>query len=208
MAPGDHRDSHDPHDDLAESWRRRSGLYVVAPIEGPVAGEVTEVQRVHDPKLLRLMPPHLTLVGSSGMGPIDAATSLDELRAALEPIARTTPPLSLPVAAPMRFMQTDIVVLPLDPHGPLRELHERIKASGLRYAHPRFTFTPHITLSFYRELTASSRRALLSLRVSGPVRISRIECSLTDDPHAPRTVLALPLGGVPQPMAAEAIRRL
>ena len=49
-------------------------------------------------------------------------------------------------------MQTQIVVLPLDPHGPLRTLHERIKMSGLRAARPRFYFTPHVTLNLYREL--------------------------------------------------------
>jgi 2'-5' RNA ligase len=194
MAHPHRRVSRDMHD-LAESWRRPSGIYVVAPIEGSVAEVVREVQRKYDPKLTRLMEPHLTLVGSSGMGPIDGRTPVDEVRAALEPIAATTAPLELAVAAPMRFMQTDIVVLPLDPHGPLRTLHERIRASGLRYAQPRFTFTPHITLSFFRELTNESRRALLGVRVTEPVRIACIACSLTNDPNPPRTLLELPLTG-------------
>ena len=30
-------------------------------------------------------------------------------------------------------MQTDIIVLPIDPHGPLRILHDRIITSGLPF---------------------------------------------------------------------------
>src|SRR3954464_4981298 len=101
-------------------------------------------------------PPHVTLVGSSGLGPIAIDTPSDELRAALAPVAATTPALTLHFEPPIRFMQTDIVVLPLDPHGPIRHLHEQIiqqlRALRIRAEQPRFTFTPHCTLSFYREL--------------------------------------------------------
>ena len=61
-------------------------------------------------------------------------------------------------------MQTQIVVLPLDPHGPLRTLHERIKTAGFRAARPRFYFTPHVTLNLYRELPQELLSALLAER--------------------------------------------
>jgi 2'-5' RNA ligase len=143
------------------------------------------------------MPPHITIVGSSGAGPIAPATPILELRSILEPIASSTPPLTLQLGRPVRFMQTEIIVLPLNPHGPLRELHERIKRSGVMYARPRFAFTPHITLSFYRELDAAERRALLSLRIDEPVRITEIECSLSNDPQPARHLLTLPLRAPP-----------
>ena len=95
----------------------------------------------------------------------------------------------------MRFMQTEIIVLPLRPYGPLRELHERIVQSGLTYAPPRFAFTPHITLSFYRQLSADERRALLALRIDEPAEVTQIECSLSNDPQPARHLLALPLLG-------------
>jgi 2'-5' RNA ligase len=186
--------SHD-FDDLSESWKRPSGIYIVAPIEGELADQVREIQQRYDPKLAAHLPPHLTIGGSSGMGPIEASTPIETLREVLEPIARTTPPLELAPLAPMRFMQTEIVVVPFDPHGPVRELHDRIRASGLRYKSPRFTFTPHVTLSFYRELTPTTRRELLAVRPRGVARISKLVCSLTDDPHAPRNVLELSLSG-------------
>jgi 2'-5' RNA ligase len=81
------------------------------------------------------------------MGPIAPDTPREELDATLGAIAAETAPITLRFGRPTRFMQTQIVVLPLDPHGPLRALHERIKTSGLRAARPRFYFTPHVTLN-------------------------------------------------------------
>jgi 2'-5' RNA ligase len=180
-------------------WRPGTGIYVVAPLQPSLATLIGEIQTQFDPKLARLMPPHITIVGSSGAGPLAPATPVDALRTALEPIANSTPPLTLKLGTPVRFMQTDIIVLPLNPHGPLRDLHERIRQSGLTYARPRFAFTPHITLSFYRELSAADRRALLAVRVDEPVRLTEIECSLSNDPQPARHLLTLPLLGNPAP---------
>jgi 2'-5' RNA ligase len=113
------------------------------------------------------------------MGPIPTRTTVDELRRALEPVARDTAPMTLRLLPPMRFMQTNVVVLPLDPNGPVRALHERIKASGLSYEQPRFTFTPHVTLSFFRELSAADAKALLALRIDDAVLIDRISAHRT-----------------------------
>lgn len=173
------------------------GIYVVAELRGPAADRIREIQREFDPKLAAWLPPHVTLVGSSGMGPIARDVSRAQLRAALEPIAATTPPLTLRFERPMRFMQTHIVVLPLDPHGPLRALHERIKRSGLPYAPPRFAFSPHATLSFYRELTPHTARRLLALKVDEPVTVDRLVVSLSNDPQPATRLLELDLRGEP-----------
>ena len=178
-----------------QRWRPGTGIYVIAPLQPALSALIAEIQGRFDPKLARLMPPHITIVGSSGAGPIAPATPVSDLDAAIAPIARSTPPLTLELGHPVRFMQTEIIVLPLNPHGPLRELHDRIKQSGLTYARPRFAFTPHITLSFYRQLDAAERRALLAMRVEGPVEITQIECSLSNDPQPARHLLTLPLRG-------------
>lgn len=191
-----------PGDDPArppKRWRPGTGIYVIARLQPSLATLIGDVQARFDPKLARIMPPHITLIGSSGAGPIDPATPVLALRAALEPIAHTTPPLTLDLGPPVRFMQTDIIVLPLNPHGPLRELHERIVRSGLKHAPPRFAFTPHITLSFYRELTPDERRAVLAVRVTEPARLTEIECSLSNDPQPARELLRLPLLGTTTP---------
>ncbi len=173
----------------------KSGIIIIAPLEPPLRERVLALQERFDPKLAALQPPHLTVAGSSGMGPISTRTSLDELRGTLEPIARTTAPMRLRFGAPVRFMQTNVVVLPLDPHGPIRTLHDRIKGSGLLYERPRFTFTPHVTLSFFPEPTAANLRAMLALRIDEPVVLRRIQCHETLDLTRTRLLLELELTG-------------
>jgi 2'-5' RNA ligase len=129
------------------------------------------------------LPPHVTLLGSSGMGPISIHTPAQALREALEPVATAIPPITLHFSAPIRFMQTDIVVLPLDPHGPLRMLHERIierlREGRIIAERPRFTFTPHCTLSLYPELSRERARELLAIRIDDPVDMDRIQLFAT-----------------------------
>ena len=129
------------------------------------------------------------------MGPIAADVTIDELRERLAPIAESTAPITLRFGRPTRFMQTEIVVLPLDPHGPLRTLHERIKTSGLRAAAPRFFYTPHVTLSLYREQPASALKELLALHFDEPIVIESIEAHLTRDTGETRELVTLPLTG-------------
>ena len=182
-------------DPAPRRWRPGTGIYVIAPLQATLSAEVLEIQTRFDPKLARLMPPHITIIGSSGAGPIAPTTTVDELRTAIEPITRSTPPLELALGHPVRFMQTEIIVFPLRPYGPLRDLHERIAGSGLTYSPPRFAFTPHITLNFYRELSVDERRAALSIRLREPALVTEIHCSLSNDPQPARHLLALPLTG-------------
>jgi 2'-5' RNA ligase len=162
-------------DDSRRSVARDGTVYVIAPLDGEAARRILAIQHEFDPRSAREWTPHVTLAGSSGMGPISPAVTRDELQRALAPVAEESPPLSLPFGAPVRFMQSDVVVLPLDPHGPLRELHERIKSSGLPYAQPRFAFTPHATLSFYPQLTRQRAAKLLAMRIEEPAVITRLE---------------------------------
>lgn len=177
-----------------DEWRGASGIFVLVNLTGRVAEQVREVQLKYDPRLARFAPPHLTLIGSSGTGPIAAGTSLEELRRALEPIARETPPITLELGAPVRFLQTNTFALPLDPHGPLRELHDRIRRSGLTFEPSRHAFTPHVTLSLYRTPTREEAREILSFRVQEPVVVDHLVCSLTEQPLPPKPLLELPLG--------------
>ena len=185
-------------EDIPESgrdWRRPQGIFVIAPLGGEAGARIAELQRRYDPKLAALSAPHLTVVGSSGVGPVQPGTTEAELRAALAPIARETPPLALRFGPPCRFMQTDIVSLPLDPHGPLRDLFERIRASGLRFGPVRFAFTPHATLSYFPTLDRRRERELMAERVTTPAVVDRLELSLTQDPQPPRRLFELPLTG-------------
>jgi 2'-5' RNA ligase len=172
----------------------KSGIIILTELRGPVRERVLEIQRKFDPKLAHGVAPHVTLVGSSGMGPIATSTPVSELRRVLAPIARDTQPMTLTLQRPMKFMQRDVVVMPLDPHGPIRALHERLKTSGLPFEHPRFAFTPHVTLSFFRELGRDELQALLATRIVDPVIVDHIQIHRTVDITDTKKLFELSLG--------------
>jgi 2'-5' RNA ligase len=181
--------------DEYDEWQPPAGIFVLAPIVGPAAAAIHQIQSQYDPKLAAASPPHITLAGSSGVGPIRAGTSIDELRRCLAPVTAATPVLELPFGAPQRFMQTDIISLPLDVHGPLRTLHDRIARAGLSFLPARFTFTPHVTLNLYRTLTPAAERELLALRVRELAMIESLLLTVTDESGPRQTLLTMPLTG-------------
>jgi hypothetical protein len=104
-------------------------------------------------------------------------------------------PITLSFKAPHRFMQTDIIVLPIAPHGPLRALHDAIVTSGLPFTQARYTFSPHATLSLYQSLDAKSIRELLKTRLPEPFVINAVQVYHTRDPQPSRKLLELQLTG-------------
>ena len=172
-----------------------NGIFIIAEIGGEAGRRIRELNEQYDPRLARYKGPHVTITGSSGVGPIPAQTSTRDMLDKLEPVTSSTPPMTLRFGPPMRFMQSDIVVLPLDPHGPLRILHDRIATSGLPFQAARFTFSPHCTLSLYPTLTRETERALLAVRINEPVLIDRITVYQTLDPQPSKKLLDLPLSG-------------
>jgi 2'-5' RNA ligase len=172
-----------------------NGIFILAELHGEAAEQIAAINARFDRKLAAAKPPHVTVAGSSGVGPIPPSVTVEELERALRPVARATAPLELEFGRPVRFMQTDIVVLPLSPHGRLRELHDRIATSGLPFARARFSFTPHVTLSLYPRLTAEAVRELLSAQIAGKCLIDRLQCYHTRDPQPARKLLELTLAG-------------
>ncbi len=172
-----------------------NGIFILAELHGEAAEQIAAINARFDRKLAAAKPPHVTVAGSSGVGPIPPSVTAEELERALRPVAHATAPLELEFGSPIRFMQTDIVVLPLSPHGRLRELHDRIATSGLPFARARFSFTPHVTLSLYPRLTAEAARELLSAQIEGKCLIDKLQCYHTRDPQPARKLLELSLTG-------------
>lgn len=172
-------------------------IFILAAIGGAVGARLHELQQRYDPKLARAFPPHVTLAGSSGLGAVHAGTSATEIREAIERVAKDSEPLRLKLSAPHRFMQSNIVSFPLDPNGPIRALHDRLGRSGLKFEQAKFTFTPHVTLSFYPELTKERAKELLSIRVDEEIVIDRLEAWRTREPSAPVLVARVQLGTDP-----------
>ena len=175
-----------------------NGIFIIAILDGEAAEEIKAINVRFDPRLARYKAPHVTITGSSGVGPIPSSVTTVELWERLAPIASATEPMTLRFGPPMRFMQTEIVVLPLDPHGRLRIFHDRIAGSGLQFGRARFTFSPHCTLSLYPTLTVDVARELLALRVLAPAVIDRVQVVQALDPQPSRTLLELPLTGGPE----------
>ena len=176
----------------------KPGIVIVAELTGALASRVHAVQERFDPRMAAELPPHLTLIGSSGMGPISVHTDTERLREALIPAAQSTAPMTLHFEAPMRFMQSNVVVLPIDPNGPVRELHEsmaeRIRAAKIVTERPRFTFTPHCTLNFYRELKQGELKELLAMRFDDEVALEKIQAYRATGPRGTQRIIELTLG--------------
>ncbi len=187
-----------PDDDIPDSgvdWRRAAGSFVLVPILGAAGMALDAMRRTFDPKLANSNAPHLSLIGSSGAGPILPGEPTDQIRAAVHAVAARVAPFEVAAGLPMRFPGTDIISFELDPHGPLRALHEAVKASGLRFGPVRFPFSPHLTINFYRTLDRARERALLKLRLEVPIVIDRLELSRTNDPQPPSALFTVPLSG-------------
>jgi 2'-5' RNA ligase len=177
-------------------WEPKNGIFILVNLQGELAQAIHAIQKRFDPRMANFAPPHFTLIGSSGAGPIAADTPLERLHEALDPIAKSTAPLSLHFDRPVRYMQTNTFALPLDPHGPLRALHDRVKKSGLSFGRSRHAFTPHVTLSHYRTPTDAEAKELLSTRIDEPFLVDHLVVSLTTTPSLPRKLFDLRLTGV------------
>lgn len=175
-----------------------NGIFILAELPADIGDQIRAVNERYDPKLARYKPPHITLTGSSGVGPIPASVSVEEMRTAVEPIAQTTEPLTLSFQRPQRFMQTNIIVLPIEPHGSIRVLHDRLITSGLPFTRSRYTFSPHATLSLYPSRDSKSLRELLDVRIPEPFVISAIQLYHTREPQPSRKLLELQLTGGPK----------
>ncbi len=172
-----------------------NGIFILAELHGAAAERIAAINARFDRKLAAAKPPHVTIAGSSGVGPVPPSVTVEELERRLRPVAEATAPLDLAFGRPVRFMQTDIVVLPLSPHGKLRELHDRIATSGLPFARARFSFTPHVTLSLYPRLAPDAVRELLSVEIDGRCLIDTLQCYHTRDPQPAHKLLELSLSG-------------
>jgi 2'-5' RNA ligase len=172
-----------------------NGIFILAELPEKIAARVREVNERYDPRLARYKPPHITLTGSSGAGPIPPSVTVDEIRNKLEPITADTSPITIRLGPPQRFMQTNIIVLPIEPHGSIRVLHDRIVRSGLPFGRARYTFSPHVTLSLYQTLEAGATRDLLKVKIGDPFVLTAIQVYHTRDPQPSRKLLELTLTG-------------
>lgn len=172
-----------------------NGIFITTELEGALAERVHALQMEFDPKMARALPPHITLTGSSGAGPLPPDTPVALMREKLEPVAARTAPITLTFGPPERFIGRNIVSLRLDPHGPLRALHEAIKHCGLPFQPARWPFTPHCTLNLYPELTQEKLRKMMAVRIDEPFTVRTLKVYHTREPQPPTLRFQMVLRG-------------
>lgn len=171
------------------------GIFITTELEGELAKRIHAHQLEFDPKMANFLPPHITLIGSSGAGPASPDTPLAELKERIGAVAAATAPITLRFGPPERFVQREIVSLRLDPHGPLRTLHERLKSCGLRFQPNRYPFTPHCTINLYPTLTPERLRRMLRIREDEPFTVHTLCVYHTKEPQKPRLLFRVALTG-------------
>jgi 2'-5' RNA ligase len=171
-----------------------NGIFITIEVEGAMAARIHAVQERFDPRLAREFPPHVTLIGSSGAGPIAPDSNRSALQDAVTRVTTATRAFEVRFQPALRFIGREIVVLPIDPHGPIRSLHEALKTSGVRHEAARWPFTPHCTLNYYVTLTPSSLQALLQVREPDPWPVHALRVYHTRDGATPRLLFDAPLG--------------
>jgi 2'-5' RNA ligase len=174
------------------------GIFIVADLHGVEADRIAALIREIDPKFANLFRPHVTLAGSSGVGVLPLGTPVAEIRAALDAVGEAVAPLDFVFGAPERFPATNIIMLPLPVHGPVRWLHDRIATSGLPFAPPKFAFTPHCTVHFFRTMTDETWARARRFRVRGAIRVDRLQAYATREPQ-PATLLCETVLRGPEP---------
>jgi 2'-5' RNA ligase len=172
-----------------------NGIFITVELEGELAARIKAIQEANDPKLAREFPPHVTLIGSSGAGPIDPDVPLETLRSAIQGVTNQTPPLTVRFEPALRFIGREIVVLPIDPNGPIRALHEALKSSGISYAVARWPFTPHCTLNYYATLTPERLKSLVAVREPNPWSLHTLRVYHTREGQSARLLFDARLKG-------------
>lgn len=171
------------------------GIFIVADLFGAEADRIAALIREIDPRYANLFRPHVTLAGSSGVGALPLGTPVVELREALERVGAAVAPLDFVFGAPERFPATNIIVLPLPVHGPMRWLHDRIATCGLPFGAPKFAFTPHCTVHLFRTMQDETWQRARRFRVRAPIRVDRLQAYATREPQPPALVCEVALRG-------------
>lgn len=170
------------------------GIFITTELEGALAARIHAYQLEFDPKMANFLPPHITIIGSSGSGPVPPDTPVAELKARILPVAAATKPFTIAFGPPERFVMREIVSLRLEPHGPLRDLHEKLRTCGLRFLPAKYPFTPHCTLSLFPTLTPEKVKRMLRIREPEPFTVHTLCIYHTKDPQKPRLLFRAPLG--------------
>ena len=144
-----------------------SNTYVVLEIPPPFAERVLEIRREQRDLFRWSLPAETTITGSGGVGPLVAGQDPERVFRILDRVATATAPITTSFGPVRRFAESDVFYLSFAGDAPLRRLHARLVASGLRFEESPYPFEPHCTLRTRSPILAEEAAALLRERIDG-----------------------------------------
>jgi hypothetical protein len=161
-----------------------ANAYVVLDIPSPFAERVLAICESQQDFFRWSLPAETTVSGSSGTGPISQNEDPEHVRQVLDQIAARTAPITTSFGPVRRFQRSDVFYLSFVDERPLRELHERIAWSGLRFSSVPFDFTPHCTVRTRSPIADEDATDLLATSVPGEFTLDTLSLYQLSEPAA------------------------
>ncbi len=141
--------------------------YIVLELPESTASAIHKIRTEQGDDFQASMPTEITVVGSSGVGPIAQDQDPDEFFKIIDEIAASTPPITVSFDKAHRFPGTDIVVMKLQNDTLIRSLHQRFIESGIKFQNTDFEYVPHCTLRSKSPLNDQEMEELSKLKIEG-----------------------------------------
>jgi 2'-5' RNA ligase len=141
--------------------------YIVLDLPKSIASTIHKIRAEQGDDFQASMPNEITVVGSSGVGPIAQDQDPDEFFKIIDEIAATTPPITVSFDKVHRFPGTDTVVMKLKNETLIQSLHQRFVESGIKFQDIDFAYEPHCTLRSKSPLTDQEMEELSKLKIEG-----------------------------------------
>lgn len=119
--------------------------YVVAEIPEPIRSKIQALRELFSTSTA-FLPVEITLLGSSGLGPIPVGTSIQLIEEQIDSLFSTVTPWVVSFSEIRVFPNTSIAYLAPRDRRPFDRLHEALRNSLLPYSTSPFPFNPHCTL--------------------------------------------------------------
>jgi 2'-5' RNA ligase len=165
--------------------------YVVLDLPSPIAEQVLAIRERHRDFFRWSLPAETTLIGSGGVGPIVPEEDSARVHRTLDQIAAETAPIRASLGPARRFDGSDAFYLSFENEEPLRQLHNRIASSGLRFSGVPFPFVPHVTLRSRSPVSDEDASALLATRLPGAFTLDTLSLYELPLREPPRDALAV-----------------
>ena len=137
--------------------------YIVLDLPKQVSEKIKNVREYYNyPDAL---PVEITLAGSSGIGVLQGDQDQGKVFEEVDEIAAKTKPVNISFSDVSSFPNTNIFFLTLPNEAPLREIHQKIKDSEIRFKESPFPFKPHCTLCNLDTIQEDEKQKLLGVEL-------------------------------------------